>query len=280
MKKIALAVLVLLVLFLAGANVRLRNQTSLLEERLAAAERKILRTPLREHPVDLESTTPLANTPVLPASTGNVSSPLPPEAPTEATTTPARSRQPGGCVTVTLPGYRTQVWSLDGAIPGLTDAQRKAIEELRKRREAQTQSYRDAIATIDDQTQQSIRQVLTPEQLAMCDALNAATPNVTVGARVEEPPPSGRNPGFLGITGSDAPGGGAQVTQVLPNTVASWLGLQKDDVILELNGDSVPTLAALATKIRDIGEGAAASLRVRRNGTEFYQGVQLGGLSK
>jgi S1-C subfamily serine protease len=70
------------------------------------------------------------------------------------------------------------------------------------------------------------------------------------------------------------------VTQVVPNSVASKLGFQKDDVILEFNGEAVPTLAALASKIRDVGEGSAASLRIRRNGTEFYQGVQLGGLSK
>jgi hypothetical protein len=280
MKKIALGVLVLLLLFLAGINVRLRSQTNLLEERLAAAERKSLRTPPRDLPVELESPAAPANRPVVPEPAGKATVPPPSEAPAEVKKVPAKPLQLGNGATWILQGNGAQVLRVDGEIPGLTDAQRKAIEELRKNREAQAQPYRDAIAKIDDQTRQSIRQILTPEQLATYDAQNGVTANVTVTAQADEPPPNGRKPGFLGISGGDAPGGGAQVTQVIPNSVASRLGLQKDDVILEFNGEAIPTLAALASKIRDIGEGSAASLRIRRNGTEFYQGVQLGGLSK
>jgi putative serine protease PepD len=67
---------------------------------------------------------------------------------------------------------------------------------------------------------------------------------------------------------------------VFPNTVAAALGLRKDDVILEFNGLPVAGLSDLASKIRESGEGSPANLRIRRDGTEFYQGVQLGGWSR
>jgi len=92
----------------------------------------------------------------------------------------------------------------------------------------------------------------------------------------DPPPPEGRKPGYLGISGGDAAGGGAQVTDVFPTGVAGGAGLRAGDVIVEYNGESVQGLADLARRVRESGEGAPVSLRIRRDGNEFYQGVQLG----
>jgi membrane-associated protease RseP (regulator of RpoE activity) len=93
----------------------------------------------------------------------------------------------------------------------------------------------------------------------------------------EEPPlPEGRRPGYLGITGSDAEGGGVQVTQVQQGTVAGQSGLRVGDVILEVNGERVANYGDLAAKMRLNGEGGPVTLRIRRGATEFYQGAQLG----
>jgi S1-C subfamily serine protease len=95
-----------------------------------------------------------------------------------------------------------------------------------------------------------------------------------------EPPlpevPEGRRPGYLGITGSDAEGGGVLVTQVQQGTVAGLSGLRAGDVILEVNGEKVANYGDLAAKMRLHGEGGPVTLRIRRGATEFYQGAQLG----
>lgn len=87
---------------------------------------------------------------------------------------------------------------------------------------------------------------------------------------------AGPRPGFLGIQGEDVPGGGVKINAVVPYSVAGASGLQPEDVIVEVNGERIDSLASLTTRIRGAGEGAPASLRIRRNGVEFYQGVQLG----
>lgn len=95
--------------------------------------------------------------------------------------------------------------------------------------------------------------------------------------QVEQPAlADGRKPGYLGISGGDAKGGGAEVTSVFDNGVAGIAGLKNGDVIVEFNGESVQGLADLARRIQQSGEGAPVSLRIRRDGNEFVQGVQLG----
>jgi S1-C subfamily serine protease len=66
----------------------------------------------------------------------------------------------------------------------------------------------------------------------------------------------------------------------MPNTAASAFGLQQDDVILEFNGEAIPNLSALSSKIKESGEGSPAILRIRRGGNEFSQSIQLGAQSK
>jgi C-terminal processing protease CtpA/Prc len=164
---------------------------------------------------------------------------------------------------------------------GLTPSQKTAIDSLRSQRDAAIKGLEDRIESVTDQTEQSIRGLLTPEQLAKYDADRAPVQEtLTVEAVAPALNASGQKPGYLGINGGDAQGGGATVTQVFPNTVAAGLGLQKDDVILEFNGQPVAGLSDLATKIRESGEGSPANLKIRRGGTEFYQGLQLGGWPK
>ena len=80
----------------------------------------------------------------------------------------------------------------------------------------------------------------------------------------------------MGMNGIDAPGGGALVTQVFPYTAAAHAGLREGDTVLEFNGRSVSTLAALFQSARDAGEGTPIILRVRRAGADLFLGLQLG----
>jgi S1-C subfamily serine protease len=83
-------------------------------------------------------------------------------------------------------------------------------------------------------------------------------------------------PGYMGMMGIDAPGGGALVTQVFPYTAAAHAGLREGDIVLEFNGRTVSTLAALFESARNAGEGMPIILRVRRAGTDLFLGLQLG----
>lgn len=149
---------------------------------------------------------------------------------------------------------------------GLTEAQKAAIDALRRERDARIQELH---AT----SEAAIRNLLTPEQLAKRDA---AAPQVQVELTEAELAPSGRPPGYLGIAGENAPGGGARVNQVFEGTSASRLGLRAGDVILGFDGEPLADLNALSRRIRETGEGFAATLRIRRDGLEFDQAVQLG----
>ncbi len=117
-----------------------------------------------------------------------------------------------------------------------------------------------------------------PGGTRIVDGFGGKSP-VTAVPQVPAPEPesaAGPRPGFLGIQGEDVPGGGVKINSVVPYSVAGASGLQPEDVIVEVNGERVDSLASLTTRIRGAGEGAPASLRIRRNGVEFYQGVQLG----
>jgi len=86
---------------------------------------------------------------------------------------------------------------------------------------------------------------------------------------------SGPKPGFLGVSGSDAPGGGARVLRVVENTAASGAGIRAGDVIVEVNGEPIADYPALVARIRDAGQGSELQIKLRREGVEFLQGVRL-----
>src|SRR5437762_50780 len=138
-----------------------------------------------------------------------------------------------------------------------------AVDELKKIRDEQTQAYRDTIQKIENQTEQSIRQLLDPQQLQKYDAQESSPAVVQLAlASVQAPLPAGQSPGYLGVSGADAEGGGAQITQVMRDGVASGSGLQPGDVILEINGEKIADYSALAAKIREAGEGTPVNLRL------------------
>lgn len=107
-----------------------------------------------------------------------------------------------------------------------------------------------------------------------------AAPASASGFQLAAPqdPDAGAGPrsGFLGIMGVDVPGGGVEIQGVVPDSVAVRSGLRPGDVLLEYNGEPIDTLATLTSRVRSGGEGSPVSLRLRRDGVEFYQGVQLG----
>jgi hypothetical protein len=295
MQKISLGILGLLALFLATANVRLQTRARNLEERLAAAEKRTpRRTPINPEPAPVVEAAPVAvpapaaEAKAAPAQTGSTIKARASSAmdalqdQVKAIATDALALA-GKQLTFTLQKDQqvTLVRAGGDEELGLSDAQRKMIDEVRKNRDLQAQAYTDMIEKLDAQTEQSIRQILNPEQLAKYDAQHS--PNLDIQTLVPSAEPqtaSGVKPGYLGISGGDAPGGGAQVTQVIPNTAASGLGLQKDDVILEFNGEAVSNLSTLSSRIKQSGEGFPVTLKIRRGGNEFYQSLQLGGWPK
>lgn len=80
----------------------------------------------------------------------------------------------------------------------------------------------------------------------------------------------------MGLNGTDAPGGGAVIIQIFPDTAAAKSGLRPGDVIVEFNAERIHGLEQLFQLARNTGEGAPVSLRIRRDGAEFYLGLQLG----
>jgi hypothetical protein len=292
MQKIAIGLLAVLVLFLAGWNARLVGRERHLAARVAALEaagRNALLNTSTPAPTEPAAVAAVVE-PQPAAPQARTASPAPPQAPVgDPATTPAREfvarvqgdlvqRLANGTLTFTLSEPKEE--SIDEAL-GLTPSQKTAIGALRAQRDAAVDLLEDRILSLTEQTEQSIRGLLTPEQRAKYEAEREPVQARRDLEAIEEPlNPSGRKPGYLGINGGNAQGGGATVTQVHPNSVAHALGLQKDDVILEVNGQPVAGLIDLASKIRESGEGSPVNLRIRRGGTEFYQGLQLGGVSK
>jgi len=286
------AILSLAVLILAARNARLADRERILEEKLALAEAR-QKPPRRQAPAPERATpleTPIAVSrgaapvdPAFPAAQGGAGPAQ--DDPRAQNRAPAQSSVVqlvkdahqlamfafrDGSLSLSLPGNEDQL--------GLTASQKHAIDELRKLRDVRTHAYREELATIESQTEASIRQLLDPEQLAKYDHPGNATVQVQWSAPQVEPPlPAGVSPGYLGVSGEDVNGGGVRLGAVLENTVASAAGLKPGDIILAVNGELVPNYAALAAKVRSSGEGSPALLRIQRGGSEFTQGLQLGG---
>ncbi|HVR87431.1 MAG TPA: PDZ domain-containing protein, partial [Planctomycetota bacterium] len=124
-----------------------------------------------------------------------------------------------------------------------------------------------------------VEQRLKALELTLQSVSANGLPHTVLPSEVNPETGAGPRAGFLGISGADVPGGGVKVQGLVPDSVAIRSGLRPDDVILEYNGERIDTLAALASKIQGAGEGSPVSLRIRRDGVEFYQGVQLGARS-
>lgn len=82
---------------------------------------------------------------------------------------------------------------------------------------------------------------------------------------------------FLGIRGVDAANsGGAQVVDVTSGGPAAQAGLQKDDIVTAVNGDTVKTMSGLKVKLRTFDPGSQVTLSVNRGGTTKDVIVTLG----
>jgi C-terminal processing protease CtpA/Prc len=68
---------------------------------------------------------------------------------------------------------------------------------------------------------------------------------------------------------------GALVTEVIPGSAAEKAGLQKDDVILKFQGESVLTAAQLARLVRDVPSGRKVDLDVIRAGAPLKVSATL-----
>lgn len=271
MQKIAIGMLSLAALTLAAMNARHQERERILEERLAAAEKKSKRKPPPVQAAPAESPAPV---PVAaPPASAVAAETAPP------TVVPAVAPAPKIAEALDY----AKVLAFDSGLMktsfvmtdpeaelNLTDAQRGAIDRLRELQSSQTRE-------IDERTEQAIRSLLTSDQRQKYESRNTPKLQTYWLGQVEY---SGLKPGFLGVSGGDASGGGAEVTNVIANSAASASGLLAGDVILQVNGEPVAGLGALSETIRKSGEGFAANLLIRRGGVEFIQGVQLGGASK
>jgi S1-C subfamily serine protease len=69
--------------------------------------------------------------------------------------------------------------------------------------------------------------------------------------------------GWLGVDGSDRPGGGAKVVQVQANSPAAHGGLQAGQVIVAVNSMPVRTMAELRSRLYVLAPGASVALAVQ-----------------
>jgi S1-C subfamily serine protease len=86
-------------------------------------------------------------------------------------------------------------------------------------------------------------------------------------------------PGFLGITGDDAPVGetpGAVVASLQPTQAAAEAGIEAGDVIIAVNDRQVLSLEDLAAMVRDYRAGTVVTLTILRGGDQLDIEVALG----
>jgi putative serine protease PepD len=88
---------------------------------------------------------------------------------------------------------------------------------------------------------------------------------------------AGKTPSYaeLGVEVTDAPSGGALITQVRPNMPAASAGLKAGDVIVSVDGQSVPDAATLVAIIRSHQPGQRVSITYLRGGSRHTTSVTL-----
>lgn len=272
MQKTVIPVLLVLVLVLSAALIRSQGREREMEERLAAVGRVRPSKAVPELVPAAEERLPAPRVPESAEARPAAKPAVPPkQMPADAPTIPP----------VWGNGRMTVMFGQPAGVLApqlhLTEAQKKAIADLHRDGELQTLTYREMQQKVEAQTEEAIRRLLDPQQLLAYDAMGKVQGDVQIlPAEDDGAPLSGRRPGYLGIVGVDAQGGGVQVSQVQPGTVAGNSGLQNGDIILEVNGEKVTSYGDLAGKVRRNGEGGPVTLRIRRGTSEFYQGVQLG----
>lgn len=99
------------------------------------------------------------------------------------------------------------------------------------------------------------------------EVVRAAARSVAATGRLAVP--------WLGVSGRDA-SNGALIASVRDDSPADDGGLEAGDTVVAVDGQAVPTMAALALAVRDQSVGDAVTLTVRRDGEEQALAVTLG----
>lgn len=286
MHRILIGILILSVLYFAADRARLQDRNRFLEERLAArTERPQRPAPLRE-----TGEAPVPDRPMA-APAAAPSNPDPGPAAPSATVTPVdlaplvRAQE---AITGTLGAIQTAAKDVQAVFQliepkdpltglDLQPWQKGAVDAAQAARDAKVAAYEKAIQLACEEAEQAIERQLTPEQRAKYDlAKNASREVQIVQDPVADPASAGPPPGFLGIQGANAAGGGVAFTDIIAGTAASSAGLLAGDVLLEFNDQKVADYASLVPLIRAQPQGSPVNLKIRRNGAEFTQAVLLG----
>jgi len=91
----------------------------------------------------------------------------------------------------------------------------------------------------------------------------------------------GRSRGNLGVSIAQSDeGNGVTVMQIMPNTAAERMGLQRRDRITSLNGEPVRSVDDFISEIRNMNPGDSVELKVTRNGNQRTVRGELAGYSE
>jgi hypothetical protein len=289
MQKLLIGVLGLLALYFAAANARLAERTRGLESRLAAEGVQRRPRPIAPVAAARETTAPAPPGPVPTPTPGPTQAPAVDPVPEPKVRSHVQTylqlaaEDVHPVVSATKWLVYNQIAASPGWTPiapdlGLSESQKRAIEDLKKNQDLQTRAFKDQIQAIDEQTEQAIRRLLTSEQLAKYSGESGGSRELPQILQPQESPSlASPRTGYLGVSAANASGGGAQIDQVMANSAAQAYGLQVGDVILECNGSEIKDFEGLSSQILQTLEGSPAALKIRRGGTEFYQSVVMGG---
>ena len=83
--------------------------------------------------------------------------------------------------------------------------------------------------------------------------------------------------GFIGIAGTDAPGGpGALILEVLPGSPADVAGFERGDLVVAADDRDVPSMAALARIVRASAPGTVIEFTVQRGDRSIVLQTKVG----
>lgn len=151
------------------------------------------------------------------------------------------------------------VLTMDGRIAGFLNA---TLHE-----EVVSESARMARGQMDDAAPaaKGVQNLFGPADMTVAftvapSALKKVVDQMLVGS-------SSVNRPTIGVTAKDAPGGGALIERIAPNSAASEAGLRSGDVILEIDRDKVSNQFEMALIVMRHQVGDSLRIKVRRNRT-------------
>ena len=108
-------------------------------------------------------------------------------------------------------------------------------------------------------------------EAGMMATMAAATPDMGMMAATANP-----NPGYLGIRAEQVDDCGSLVIEVVPDSPASKVDIQADDVIVAVDGMATPSINALRTTVQMHMPGDMITLTLQRKGQQMDVQVTLG----